>query len=189
MAIRSGRFRLRALTNVVQDGEGAFYRILNSSDDRPLASGALRSFDVRVKSGGGAGAKVKLNPRFSLDVKLAGGLSDLEITPTTTGAEGEVEGIYDLLRPDQDIRSGRFRFETPIADRHQIIAAGGSGLDAVYRVYNSGKYDISLFTGPSGASFMTVPPDQSRDFRVQNRDIFVHGAGSFEGIYELVYVN
>ena len=193
MGIRSGRFRLTEAATIVSGGSGTFYRVLNSSDDDEISPGQKRSFKIRVKPGSSAGTYVTLEPRFSLDINLSGSVNDLEIEPTTTGDDGEVEGIYDLLRAEQDIRSGRFKFEAPIADRHPIVIAQGSGLTAIYRVYNSGKnpinvYDAEKDTGPNSTLIGTVSKDQSRDFKVANKDLYVHSPNSFEGIYELVEV-
>jgi hypothetical protein len=152
-------------------------------------SGNLRSFTIRVAPGNAAGAVITLPPKFSLDVKLRNSLSELEITPTTLGLDGEVEGIYDLLRDgtDDDIRSGRFRFDSVQTERHQIISSGGGNLEAMYRLFNSGETDITLWdTASGGTSFLTVPPKQSRDFNVSNRDVFVHSTAAFEGIYDFL---
>ncbi len=190
MTIRSGRFRLQAQANIIHNAGGHFYRILNSSDPRVIGTTSnLRSFTVRVASGSGPGAVVTVAPRFSLDVKVRNSLAEVEITPTTLGATGEVEGIYDLLRDDADIRSGRFRFETTQSSRHQIIDAGGGHLEAMYRIFNSGDNDITLWdAAQSGTSFLTVPVKQSRDFNVSNRDVFVHSSGAYEGIYDFLTI-
>lgn len=183
MAIRSGRFRLGEEATIVLGGEGCFYRVLNSSDHRPDSSNNLKSFDIKTGQGGGGLKSVTVNPRFSLDIKLTGSVNNLVVTPAD---DMEVDGIYDLLRVGQDIRSGRFKFETAPSERHQIISTGGSGLDAIYRLFNSGEHPIDLYEEGMGDPFLTVKPDESRDFLVDRKDIFVHSDEPFEGIYDLV---
>jgi hypothetical protein len=188
MAIRSGRFRLQAQASIIYEAGGNFYRIFNSSDPRAIGGSTnLRSFTVRVAPGSSAGATITVAPKFSLDVKVRNSIDELEITPTTIGATGEVEGIYDLLRDASEIRSGRFRFETAPTDRHQIVSSGGGNLEAMYRMFNSGENDITLWDAKTGGtSFLAVPAKQSRDFNVSNRDVFVQSAGAFEGIYDFL---
>lgn len=60
-------------------------------------------------------------------------------------------------------------------------------IEAMYRMFNSGDNDITLWDAATGgASFLTVPKQQSRDFNVSNRDVFVHSTGAYEGIYDFL---
>ena len=102
---------------------------------------------------------------------------------------GEVEGIYDLLRVGQNIRSGRFKFEVAPTARHQIVSATGGNLEAMYRLFNSGENAITLWdVDTGGKALLTVPKKESRDFNVSSRDIFVHSADPCEGIYDFLDV-
>ena len=190
MPVRSGRFNLRVVVddedNLIKHpiidltgpSDDAWYRMFNSG---------VNPIEVV------AGNKLihTLTKDQSVDFEV--GNSDRVIYVRSTADDKPIEGIYDYLNTERAIRSGRFRKELNIADRHKIIdlAHGGPKVDAFYRIFNSGRTPFAV-RRKTGMPLRELAPDQSFDFEILqggDRDIYVNPLTDdteIEGIYDFL---
>ena len=179
MAIRSGRFKSTdAKTNplvIVRGREGAFYRVFNSGPNK-----------FTVKQGGAGGITEELDPKMSVDVSVGGGASGIGILTT---ADVPIEGIYEYLEGNKDVRSGRFKVDLTDTEEHTIIDLTSDA--AYYRIFNSGDDDFEVGRSTTGP-WKKVVPEASFDFQAPaNVKIVVRpvgGSGTItaEGIYDFL---
>lgn len=177
MGIRSGRFNTPIDVNtpitIVEGKEGAYYRIFNSGST---------TFNVDV----GDGSSTSLRPSYSLDVAAG---NEVKIT---SAAAVTVQGIYEYLSLQAEIRSGRFWLEGedyPPTTKHKIIDIE-KGSPAFYRIFNTGKWPIKILKGLDQVQLESLAPEQSYDFEVRSKkDIYVQSDDDdhpISGIYDFL---
>ncbi|MCA9055338.1 MAG: hypothetical protein KDA75_15965 [Planctomycetaceae bacterium] len=176
--IRSGRFKTDNATSplvIISGRSSAFYRIFNTGTN---AFKVLNGVATTVEEGG------------SVDVVVRQG----ETVRISTDSVAAIEGVYELVKDNLNVRSGHFQVvtDTDSNDRRIIdLRPGGGGgggpASAYYRVYNSGS---AAFTVTVGTQAFPVAVDNSLDFEIPttggDRTVKVKADPStpFEGIYE-----
>lgn len=189
MAIRSGRFRYKenaatkkSIIVAAKKAGGAFYRILNSSDEL---------FKVFVsKQGGGDADLGSVNKENSLDVYVpAGQTVKIENTANKTA-----EGIYEFLadgnsvtRAPDTVRSGRFKGDASVNGITVSNLDAGQGNSskaaALYRFLNSG---VKEFTVHFSGLEEKLKIKESIDIAVAQGTVVVKSDDPVEGIYDFL---
>ena len=157
--IRSGRFRSTDPDSnpvlIVKDPGGVNvkrYRVTNTGK---------RDFDVRLGS-----TNLTVERYCSLDfVAIA---NQVRIR---RGSDLLVEGIYDLLANESEIRSGHFKIKTGNSSQSRTIIHLADGTlnpkpRAAYRIHNTGNFKFNLASAT--ADIGIVQPNHSLDFEIPN---------------------
>ncbi|MCA8995573.1 MAG: hypothetical protein KDA80_01250 [Planctomycetaceae bacterium] len=181
MPSRNGRFQRPSGTAggefpiVVAGKDADVYRVFNSGDI---------DFVVKYKKNN-TPEEVTVQPRCAVDVTLEGDLKISFAGPIP--ANQQLEGIYDLVGSDREVRSGRFK--AFINDTNPLEVVVGKSNDFYYRILNSGDnaFDVITKSGANPTTVATLAPTLSLDVTLQRTltistnstdDILV------EGIYE-----
>lgn len=165
--IRSGHFKGVGDPDaimIVHQGGGGVYRVMNSGD---------YPFTVNIE-----GDEIgEVAPAFSLDFAAEGNV-------TITGAASEqLEGIFDALFENVDVRSGRFRFRPDVDIEGEAIIVPSYPLPIIdltgtpstkgywYRIFNSGDEIIVVQhkNGGGVTELGRVQPQSSFDFQVPDQ--------------------
>ena len=176
--VRSGRFKIPAATEgsliIPKTKSAALYRIYNGGEP---------GFEVELCLPNGNPA----TPRVKYPVAKNGSV-DLQVAANRTlkivklNLADDVEGIYESLDAQRDLRSGRFKIAAVAAPVPTKIIVGVSG--RIYRVLNSGTNAITI----SGSVSAPIPVLQncSSDVYVDNADVAVAGLANqaIQGVYD-----
>jgi hypothetical protein len=160
-AIRSGRFNVNdaaAGLDIIRSSSIVSYRILNGGEN---------NFVVNY-----TGASPSVTPDWSLDFEAA--------TVQITGAAGEkVLGVFDRIKPGDDIRSGRFKSTAGVTN----IPIIQNRPNKLYRFFNTGDnpYTLNL-----NGTTVEVTANNSMDVYVtsNNPSVTVTSVNEVQGAYD-----
>lgn len=163
-SIRSGRFKITNSTGaskeflIIKSGSKSVYRFFNSG---------AKAFKVKVTSG------ITVEPKDSIDAEVTG-----ELNVVVDGGD-TIEGIYDFVEGNFDVRNGRYS-GTFNNTKSPAIIHGREG--SLYRIFNSGDDEFQLKYGKAGQSVTSViSKRQSHDFVVDGIvQLAVNGSADVE---------
>lgn len=150
-SIRSGRFKITNSTGAADDFliiktvKESVYRFFNSGS---------KSFTVKVSTS----ISIVVESKDSIDVEVTGDLH-IEVANGDT-----VEGIYDFVEGNFDVRNGRFSGSFNDSKSPEIIRGR---VGSLYRVFNSGDDDFRIKYGNlANPTTSKISKRQSHDFVV-----------------------
>jgi hypothetical protein len=170
---RSGRFKFDNAAGgktIILNRSASLYRIYNS-----------RLNDFIVDNGG---TDFELALGNTIDIYVAG-----EVKIKTSAMNVKVSGIYDELREDTDIRTGRLKIraaQTP-GTKRVVLALTGQTDNLHYRFFNSGDNPFRIWSGATGATQLAqLEKSQSLDLSVKDTLYWISSANPYEAIYEMI---